>query len=179
MRLSLSQTTLTSVLWSMTRLTRKRRHLLKAFLLLLCLVEYYNRIRKREHLLREAVVLPRKSPWRQLMDFGDPSSFLLMTGLTREAFGTLHDILQPPGYHRFQRTKGCSWSLPSDAQLGLLLFYLGSTMNYKHLCLIFGITPSACSRILNNMIKLVVRRLHSMTVQKSHFRPQKRCNNLP
>ena len=134
----------TSAVWSTMRLTRKRRHLLKAFLLLLCLVEYYNRICKRKYLLREAVLLPCMSPWHQLMDFGDASLFLLMTGLTREAFDTLHDILKPPGYHRFQRTKGRSWPLPSYAQLGLL-FYLGSTMNYKHLCLIFGITPSACS----------------------------------
>jgi hypothetical protein len=34
--------------------------------------------------------------------------------------------------------------------LGLLLFYLGSAMTTKFLCLLFGITPSAFSRILHN-----------------------------
>lgn len=40
-----------------------------------------------------------------------------------------------------------------------MLFYLGNTMPYKHLCLIFGITPSACSRIINKMLERVVNRL--------------------
>ena len=105
---SLTQTAFTSVLLSTMRLTKKQRHLLKAFLLLLCFIEYYNRIRKREHLLQEAVLLPPKSPWHQLMDFGDLLSFLLMTGLTREAFDTLHDILKPPGYHCLRGQKGVS-----------------------------------------------------------------------
>ena len=42
-------------------------------------------------------------------------------------------------------------------------------MNNKHLCLIFGITPSACSRILNNMLKLVVRRLRDHDIAKVSF----------
>ena len=32
-------------------------------------------------------------------------------------------------------------------------------MPYKHLCLIFGVTPSVCSRIINNMLRAAVRRL--------------------
>jgi hypothetical protein len=39
--------------------------------------------------------------------------------------------------------------LGPEGYLGLLLFYLGSTMNYKHLCLVFGITPPVCSRGIN------------------------------
>jgi hypothetical protein len=92
-----------------------------------------------------------------------------MTGLTGEAFVTLHDILQPPEYHSFERRKGHKWSLPSGALLGLLPFYLGSTMSYKHLCLVFGITPSVCSHILNNMIKLAVGRLHCHNSAKVSF----------
>jgi hypothetical protein len=34
-------------------------------------------------------------------------------------------------------------------------------MQYKHLCLIFGITPSVCSRVINTMLKKVVQRLRS------------------
>jgi hypothetical protein len=34
-------------------------------------------------------------------------------------------------------------------------------MQYKRLCLIFGITPSVCSRVINMILKKVVRRLRS------------------
>lgn len=54
----------------------------------------------------------------------------------------------------------CMWSLPSDAQLGLLLFYLGSMMHGKNLCLLFDITSSTYSCMLMNMIILSVRHLH-------------------
>jgi hypothetical protein len=73
----------------------------------------------------------------------------------------LLDIVIPPKHrlrcHRRQR--GRQWSLSAEGQLGLLLFYLGSTMPYKHLYMLFGITPSACSRIINKMIDRVVHRL--------------------
>jgi hypothetical protein len=46
-----------------------------------------------------------------------------------------------------------------NADLGLFLFFIGSTMGYKHLCLIFGCTPTVCSRVLNKMLKLVVKNL--------------------
>jgi hypothetical protein len=47
---------------------------------------------------------------------------------------------------------------PKD-DLGILLFYLGSTMNYKNICLIFGITPLVCSHGINWMLKKIVRTL--------------------
>jgi hypothetical protein len=46
----------------------------------------------------------------------------------------------------------------STAQLGLLLFYIGSTMGMKHLCMIFGITPSTCSEIISKMLTKVVHK---------------------
>ena len=104
----------------------------------------------------EAVLLPSKASWNHLLLHGDHSSFLLMTGLTREAFDMLHNILKPPGHPSLPKRKGRKWSLTSEGQLGLFLFYIGSTMNYKYLCLIFGVTPNACSRMLKNMLKLVV-----------------------
>jgi hypothetical protein len=70
----------------------------------------------------------------------------------------LLDIVIPPKHclRRHCRQRGQQWSLSAEGQLGLLLFYLGSTMPYKHLCCLFGITPSACSQILNKMIDQVV-----------------------
>ena len=53
--------------------------------------------------------------------------------------------------------------------MGLFLFYIGSTMNYKFLCVIFGITPNPCSRMLRNMLKLVVRRLRFHPIARIKF----------
>jgi hypothetical protein len=91
-----------------------------------------------------------------LYHHGDASSFLTMTGMTRNAFTILHDVLffgQQP-----QRT-GRPQLMNPNAQLGLFLFFIGSTMGYKHLCLIFGCTPTVRSRVINKMLKLVVKKL--------------------
>ena len=72
------------------------RYHVKILALILALSVYSNSLRERTWLYREAVLHPSKSPSNHLFHFGDPSSFLLMTGLTREAFGMLHDILKPP-----------------------------------------------------------------------------------
>jgi hypothetical protein len=55
-----------------------------------------------------------------------------------------------------RRACRCPHLLTPEGYLGLLLFYLGSTMTYKHLCLIFGITPTVCSHLVNWMLKINV-----------------------
>jgi hypothetical protein len=47
--------------------------------------------------------------------------------------------------------------------VGAFTFYLGSQMTIKWLCLIFGITPMPCSRILKKNL--------CMTVKRMRFRP--------
>jgi hypothetical protein len=130
-------------------------------ILVLLLAVYHNSLRQRNYLHRQAIVTTSTSPWKKLLDDGDSSSFLLLTGLDRRAFYSLLDVVIPPNHRlrHHRRRKGRQWSLSAEGQLGLLLFYLGSTMSYKHLCLIFGITPSACSRIINRMLVRVVNRL--------------------
>jgi hypothetical protein len=96
-----------------------------------------------------ALLKHHESPWLKLYCRGDASSFPTMTGLSRQAFSLLHEVLflgQQP-----QRT-GRPQLMPSTAQLGLFLFYIGSTMGIKHLCLIFGITPTIFSIIINKML---------------------------
>lgn len=75
------------------RIPKKQRHLLKVFLVLLYLIKYH----------------------------GDPSTFLWMTGLTHEAFTTLHDILQYWRYHSFEKRKRRKWFLCADVPLTFLL----------------------------------------------------------
>ena len=66
-----------------------------ALVLLAC---YHNSIRVRSKLLQAALVPPSRSPWRKLYDEGDSSSFLHVTGLTREAFESLLFVVIPPGH---------------------------------------------------------------------------------
>lgn len=77
-----------------------------------------------------------------------------------------HDIHQQPGHP----TKGRKWTFPSD-ELGLMLFFWGSTMHYKHLCLL--VTASAYSCELNNMIHLIMRCLQHNEIAEIEF------SNLP
>ncbi len=88
-----------------------------------------------------AILEPQRSPWKKLYENGDSKSFLHMTGLTRRAFGSLLDYLFDLEEIASRYRCGRPCTLDPDGYLGLLLFYLGSKMQYGHLCLIFGITP--------------------------------------
>jgi hypothetical protein len=100
-----------------TTLTHKQLFYFIAFLLVLCLAQYSNSIHERKYLVRQALLLPKMSPWHQLMDHRDLSSFLLK-GMTSEAFVLLHDVIKKIEHPALPVRKGCKWLLPSDAQLG-------------------------------------------------------------
>ncbi len=123
-------------------LTHQQKKNVRLVILLILLACYHNSPRVRFYLLRAALVSPSLSPWQKLYDEGDSSSFLHVTGLTREAFDSLLMIVIPPGHSIRQRRRGRPWLLLPDGMLGLMLCYLGSQMTIKWLCLIFGITPS-------------------------------------
>lgn len=147
------------------------RHMrfLQQVLLVVLLIQYHNSIRSRSFLLREAVVDPNLSPWRKLYDHGDSNSFLHMTGLTRSAFRSLLDYLFDLDAIVRHRRRGRPRSLGPDGELGLLLFYLGSTMTVKHLCLIFGVVPSVCRRVIHLMVKKAVKLLRSHPMARVAF----------
>ncbi len=126
---------------------------LRRLLLLILLVHLHNKIRDRHILLRQALVQPLDSPWTKLYQFADPLSFLHMTGLTRPTFAMLLDYLFDLEDIVRRRRRGRPQLLGPEGFLGLLLFYLGSTMNYKHLSMLFGITRSVCSHVINMMPK--------------------------
>ena len=134
----------------------KMRKRVLYFCLFVVLVHASNSVRNRTKLHRCEVLLPFESPWAKLYHHGDASSFLTMTGMTRNAFTILHDVLFFGEQH--QRT-GRPQLMNPTAQLGLFLFFIGSTMGYKHLCLIFGCTPTVCSRVINKILKLDVKKL--------------------
>ncbi len=132
---------------------------LRRVLMVVLLFQLHNSIHTCHYLHRPAIVSPSDSPWQRLYEQANPSSFLHMTGLTWQCFVMLLSALFDPEeilphqrcWHRRP------WSL-REGCLRLLLFYLGSTMNHKHLCLIFGIVPGVCSKVVHAMLRLAVRR---------------------
>ncbi len=120
-------------------------------LIIILLLLYHNSLRDCHYLHWSAILEPQHSPWKKLYNNGDSKSFLHMMVSTHCAFGSLLDYLfdleEIPSCYR--RRRPC-W-LDPDGYLGLLLFYLGK-MQYGHLCLIFGITPSICSHVINVML---------------------------
>ena len=102
-------------------------------------------------------------------DHGNSNSFLHMTGLTRSAFRSLLDYLFDLDAIVRRRRRGRPRSLGPDGELGLLLFYLGSTMTVKHLCLIFGVVPSVCRQVIHSMVKKAVKLLRSHPMARVAF----------
>lgn len=49
--------------------------------------------------------------------------------------------------------------LNEEDEIGLILFYLNSTMTLNQLCLIFGTTPTSASRIIESMLHIMIPKL--------------------
>jgi hypothetical protein len=69
------------------------RSRLNRIMLIILLLQYHNNIQNRHYLLRSAVLPPLESPWQNLYERADPSSFLHLTGLSRRTFAILMDYL--------------------------------------------------------------------------------------
>lgn len=119
---------------------------------------WYNSLRVRARLTRSAIVEPRLSPWKRLFEFGDAGSFLELTGFTRVAFERLKIVLFG---HRDndERRIGRPSNLDYNGQLGLYLFFVGSQMRIKHLCLIFGVVPTTATVAIRKLMKLICEKL--------------------
>jgi hypothetical protein len=132
--------------------------------ILFLLIEHSNNQRRRHKLLRSGLLPPHLSLWHQLLHFGDNVSFLDVTGFSRPTFLVLETALlvhwEPPA-------RTCQNQLDFRGQIGLYLFYVGSRMQLKFLCLLFGIIPSCASAYINKMMKLVIKALSSTASPRS------------
>ena len=90
---------------------------------------YYNSIRTHHYLTRTGILPTSVSPWRHLYENGDNGSFLNLTGFSRDAFEEMHDYL----YENVEDRTGAGRPrlLNNRDELGLILFYLGSSMKHK------------------------------------------------
>jgi hypothetical protein len=115
-------------------------------ILVLLSAVYHNSLCQQNYLLHQAVVLHQllhgKSFWMMVIP---PLKLLLNVVIPPIHCLRHHCCKRGDNGHCLQR-----------GSRGLLLFYLGSIMSYKHLCLIFGITPSAFSCIINKMLVRLV-----------------------
>jgi hypothetical protein len=145
--------------------TRCRVRYLALFVLL---IHASNSVRNRTYLHHCALLVPAESPWMKLYRYGNASSFLTMTGMSQQAFLQLFDILFMDGHPQHYRG-GSPPLMDPIAQLGLYLFFAGSTMGIKHLCLIFGVTPSVCPHTITIMLSLVVKKLKRHPLARAQF----------
>ena len=149
------------------------RYQILVFIVILLMIEYHNSIRTRSYLHRNALTSAHTSSWNHLLKNGDNTSFLHMTGLNRHAFYLLRDVLFSKDELRNvvcgKRKRGRPQLLNPDAQLGLLLFYIGSTMGIKWICMLFGITPSTRSQLINAMMIRACNKLEVHPMARVQF----------
>ena len=138
-----------------------------AIVIVIAAIYYYTSLRERHYLRRAAVVKPRNSPWAHLYRNADDLSFFHILGMSRMTFDMLKEILfEEEGG---ERGRGRPPDLDHAGQLGLYLFFVGSTMTTKWLCLQFGILESTANAVINKMMVLVVKKLKSRPESKISF----------
>jgi len=110
----------------------KTCHRVRYLALFALLIHASNSVRNCSYLHHCALFRPAESPWMKPYHYGDASSFLTMTGMSRQAFLQFFDMLFADCHQ--QPNKGArSLLMDPTAQLGLYLFFVGSTMGIKHL----------------------------------------------
>ena len=135
-------------------------------LCLIAMIAGYNSARERHYLLRPGVVSAKHSPWVKLLGEGDDGSFLDITGFTKEAFYGLEAAVFPEGQ---VPSRGRPPMLDNKGRLGLVLLFLGSRMETKFLCLLFGVVPTTANMNINAMLRLVVKKLKRNSAAKVSF----------
>ena len=129
-------------------------------LLFICVIfaaaVWYNSLRHRSRLTRSAILESRLSPWIRLHQHGDDRSFLELTGFSRVAFNNLKIAIFGVNDNRVGRV-GRPSNLDRNGELGLYLFFVGSQMKIKYLCLIFGIVPTTATVTIYKVMRRICR----------------------
>jgi hypothetical protein len=105
-----------------TKMLAKIHRRIKYLTIFALLIHASNSIRSRTYLHRCALLTSAESLWTKVYHCGDASSFLSLTGLSRQAFLLLFDVL----FLDNQQPKKASRPLLMDptAQLGWYLFLI-------------------------------------------------------
>ena len=102
----------------------------------ICAIIAYNSIRAggRHILKRNALVNPRFSPWKRLLNCGDEGSFIEMTGLNFDAFRDLVNLVATEDELLRRRRVGRPKHQDIQDEIGLYLFFVNSTIAFSIVC---------------------------------------------
>ena len=129
-------------------LLQRAHRLSKLKLLLLCKREKQLR-KKRSYLTRQCLKHPRVSDWNYFYKTATDTNFRKVTTLNRAAFEDMVKIFRKHYKINLGQRGGRPSSLTTHhSVLGCLLSFYADTMSHKSVCLMFGITPTTCSRVL-------------------------------
>ena len=149
------------------------RRLFPAFVVaFVAAVVIYNNAREtpRHFLRRRALLHPKFSPWRRLLNFGDEGSFLEMTGFNLEGFRELvRSVATEAELNPGPRGPGRPKLLNIEDEVGLYLYYVNSTMKSKHLSQLFGVLPGSVSTTIRQMMTRVINALKNHDDAKIRF----------
>ena len=138
---------------------KSKKKVIFVFAAVICAMHAYNSLRVRHNLLKCALVHPKLSPWATLLNCGDEGSFLTLTGLNYCSFRILVSTIFPNNGHIGTSNMGRPRNLDPNGRVGLILFFFNSRMRIKHLCMLFGVTPTTASDEISIMLNLMLIRL--------------------
>jgi len=137
--------------------------------LIIAAIYLYNQARDRYKLKKSGLVSPQNSPWQHLLHCGDETNFLAITGFNYVAFRSLKTLLVQHGKIPDPGRAGRPFTLDADGRLGIMLFYLSSKMPIKHLCMIFGCSPTIAERCIDNSLEYLIEILSNHPTSKVSF----------
>jgi len=142
------------------RMKSRLRNLIPAFiaaLVVIIIVHNNARLNPKHYLLRIALVHPKFSPWRRLLNYGDEGSFLDLTGFNFDGFrelvrvvATIQEINPGP------RSRGRPKLLDIQDEIGLYLYYVNSTMRAKHFDSSIRYAQTKC----NDTSHILIQKIH-------------------
>jgi hypothetical protein len=125
-------------------------------LLIVSLIIGHGRVRTRSALTRRSILPISKSPWRYLYEARVTGAWLAMMGVTPEVFEIILKEFAPR-YYSYRRcsTRGRKSEVTGADALALFFHWTMLSCQNKVLSLIFGLTPSVTSRVLNKAIAVL------------------------
>jgi hypothetical protein len=139
--------------------------------LLVVAIIFYNgsRVGQRHYLLRRALVHPKFSPWRRLLNFADEGSFIEMTGFNFDTFRELVLAVASDDERNCRRQVGRPKLLNIEDEIGLYLFFVNSTMRAKHLAMLFGVLPNTVTTTLRRLMKRIIKAIKNHPAARIQF----------
>jgi hypothetical protein len=143
-------------------------------------IQLYNNAKPRYKLGREAIVDVEDSAWRKLLESRNENSFLKMTGFTYAAFDELVRLVRA---HRGEAEeevgvkRGRRKLFTTEDEVGLYLFFICSTLDFNHLSMLFGTSPTLTNDTVNRYIVLMPQVLRDHPAARILFPSQAELAN--